>query len=78
MYKLRKATKNGFGTKTESSEKRQKGVYLSKRHWKFLDNLAEKSGKSRNQVLRDIIGCYISDEKPELLEEGNSIESENL
>jgi metal-responsive CopG/Arc/MetJ family transcriptional regulator len=60
MYKLRKGVKNGIGTKKDTSQKLQKGVNLYEYQWSFLDQLADQSGKSRNQVLRDLLEDYFS------------------
>jgi hypothetical protein len=62
VYELRTKRDNLLekysGTK-RSSSKQQKGVYLLDKQWKFLDELAEEEGKSRNQVLRDILNKYL-------------------
>ena len=62
VYELRTKSDNLLekysGTK-QGEEKHQKGVYLLNWQWNFLDELAEQKGKSRNQVLRDILQAHL-------------------
>ena len=63
MYELKTNRDNLLekysGTK-KPENKRQKGIYLQNWQWKALDKLAEDKGKSRNQVLRDLLEIYFS------------------
>lgn len=65
IYELQRNQKNLLnkysGTDLASQEKVQKGVNLLEGHWDLLDELAEKRGKSRNQILRDILTSYAED-----------------
>lgn len=56
-YKLRKNTTKGLFEDSGISEgkKEDHNVYLLISQWNELDKLAEETGKSRNQVIRDLI-----------------------
>lgn len=66
MYELKKNQENLLDkyTGTSEEEKLQKGVNLLESQWELLDKLAEDKGKSRNQVLRDILESFFQGEKP--------------
>jgi len=73
VYKLKKNTTKSFlSSSGESEEKSDHNVYLKISHWNFLDSLAENQGKSRNQVLRDILDREIKESN---LQEGDVSES---
>jgi hypothetical protein len=59
MHKLSdKVTTDSFlstlGESEELEECEDQNIYIKKKHWRFLDKLAENK-KSRNQVIRDIL-----------------------
>lgn len=61
-YTLRKNTNKSFlNSSGESEEKEDHNVYLKKKHWNFLDSLAEDRNVSRNQVLRDILSRVLEE-----------------
>ena len=56
--------KRSFNT-FEEPEKKQKeshNVYLAKKHWNFLDEIANHSGMSRNKALREILDSIMGEQ----------------
>lgn len=56
MERLESGIKNCFGNKTR--RKRSSNINLYESQWDFLDELSEELGRSRNQVIREIIALY--------------------
>lgn len=56
VYQLKKNTVEGILKSSDTnSEKSYCNVYLYDFQWDALDRLADKKGKSRNQILREIL-----------------------
>lgn len=55
VYTLKKNTTESLFEDSGRTEKSDYNVYLYDSQWEALDHLADKTGKSRNQVLREIL-----------------------
>ena len=62
MHKLSRGVKNSFSSDEETS-KSKSSLYLYDYQFDFLDMVAEKQSKSRNQVVREILDNFIGGTK---------------